>query len=218
MFASRSVSSGSLDVYDTYMKHHPMPVLEGEVKELYEFAYGTETYHRYCDTPKTIHGAIPPTKKQLETLDAMILKTNPPCVHKPHHDVESLFWVLLYVLIHAQPLERSPGVDLEPFWDVRTWFHRHEMGSKNPDCRSPFFRFGVPRFIRSFLDPKLAPLAGLISKLLAHIYPNYDLFETPPPPEHLHEVMRRLLLKQIHLMKDPIALDPKASRPVKHDV
>ncbi|KAJ3491341.1 hypothetical protein NLI96_g784 [Meripilus lineatus] len=217
MFVSRTVSLGSLRICESAKKYLRMPVLEGEVKELYEFAYGAETYDRYCDTPDTIHGVKPVTEKELDRM--LIGYTDRPARHKPHHDAESIFWVLLYVLIHAQPLERSPEANLKRFWTVRSWFHSQTIGArKTIDARFPFFHHqSRPKFIRSYLDPKLAPLAGLISQLLIHINPEYDLFETPPPPEHLHEAMRRLLLKFIHSMKDPIALDPRASRPLEHD-
>ncbi|KAJ3491351.1 hypothetical protein NLI96_g773 [Meripilus lineatus] len=216
MFISRTVSRSSVRVSDDVKDYLRMPVLEGEVRELYEFAYGTETYDRYCDTPKTVHGALPLTAKQLNMFGKS--DARPPFFHKPHHDAESLFWVLLYVLIHAQPLERSRKANLEPFWTVRRWFHYQEIGARRLfDARAPFFRDRSLKFIRSYLDPKLAPLAGLISQLLGHVYPEYDLFETPPPSEHLHEAMRRLLLKFIHSMKDPITLDPRVSRPLEHD-
>ncbi|KAJ3491348.1 hypothetical protein NLI96_g776 [Meripilus lineatus] len=214
MFMSRSGSKGAVrwqeNVPYRSAAYWPMPTLEGEVRELYELAYGSEMYDRYCDTPETEHGARPND----------FIRPGPgeklPFVHKPHHDVESLCWALIYMLFHVQPLERTEEVDLGGFWAVREFFHNHEDANNPGDSRNQFF--GGWTDFRVCLDPKLTSFNGFIWEILYQIQPEYDLLDPPPPPGHLHEAIRRLLLKAICEMEDPIALDPGNLRPLTYPV
>ncbi|KAJ3491352.1 hypothetical protein NLI96_g772 [Meripilus lineatus] len=104
-----------------------MLTLEGEVKELYKFAYGEEEYNRHCDTPGTVHGSKSLT---IERSEEMTRSQPPPFVHQPYHDAESLYWVLVDVLLHAQPLERTNEVDLGNFWGARKIIHDHAIFPK----------------------------------------------------------------------------------------
>ncbi|KAJ3491342.1 hypothetical protein NLI96_g782 [Meripilus lineatus] len=213
MFMSRSGSKGAVRWCRTdphaFALYPEMPKLQGKARQLYELAYGSEMYDRYCDCLWTRHGA------RLKNWDHPEPGEKRLFVHKPHHDVESLCWVLIYMLIHVQPLERIEGVNLPAFWTVRNFFHNLEKKKKPRDPRDNFWEKGKFTIINS-LDPKLQPLTEFIWQILRHIRPEYDLFDPPPPLEHLHEAIRRLLLKAIYEMEDPIALDTEKLRPLAY--
>ncbi|KAJ3481248.1 hypothetical protein NLI96_g7778 [Meripilus lineatus] len=212
IYVARTVSRGALRYDYPPIGDFPMPALEGEVKELYKFAYGEEEYDHYCDAPGTVHGSKPFVRTLIPPIESEL----PPFIHKPHHDAESLYWVLLDVLLHVQPLERTDGADLGHFWHVRNLIH----DSSGPSQRNYFLLHSLPdytRYIEYALDPKLASVAPLLADLAAQVYPEYDLFDPPPPPEHLHEAMRRLLLQFIYSMENPIALDPGVTRPLQKE-
>ncbi|KAJ3491354.1 hypothetical protein NLI96_g770 [Meripilus lineatus] len=213
MFMSRSGSKGAVRWYSHLpyrtTLYRPMPTLEGEVRELYELAYGSEMYNHYCDTPETTHGARPKNLRIPGEGEKL------PFVHKPHHDVESLCWVMIYTLFHAQPLERTEGLNLTPFWNVHHLFHDHEIRYDGMELRDYFWKLGMTA-ISDSLDPKLESFTDFIWDVLRQIGPEYDLLYPPPPPEHLHEAIRRMLLKAIYEMEDPIALDPGKSRPLSY--
>ncbi|KAJ3481256.1 hypothetical protein NLI96_g7780 [Meripilus lineatus] len=214
IYVARTVSRGALRYDYSPIDDFPMPALEGEVKELYKFAYGEQEYDHYCDAPGTVHGSKPFVRTLIPPIESEL----PPFIHKPHHDAESLYWVLLDVLLHVQPLERTDGADLRSFWDVRALTHQH--GSLGMSQKDFFLIHSLPdylHYIEDALDPKLASLAPLLGDLAAQVYPEYDLFDPPPPPEHLHEAMRRLLLQFIYSMEDPIALDPGVTRPLRKE-
>ena len=210
---SRSGSKGAVHWHGTYPSsstfYCTMPTLKGKVKELYELAYGSETYDRYCDTVWEAHGTM------FKNLMRAGTERKFPFVHKPHHDVESLCWVLIYMLFHVQPLERTERVNLPAFWTVRDFFHEHTEPGPIGDTRSHFVFLSIGD-ITNCLDPKLASVTQLIRNILQYIEPEYELLDPPLPPEYLHEVIRRLLLEAIYKMKDPIALDPGKLRPLAY--
>ncbi len=68
--------------------------------------------------------------------------------------------------------------------------------------------------MESALDPKLAFLGQMLVRMAAQIRPEYGYLSPPPPKDHLHESMRRLLLEQILEMGDSdVDLQPGVSRP-----
>ncbi|KAJ3491349.1 hypothetical protein NLI96_g775 [Meripilus lineatus] len=206
MFAARAFAEERRICIKGPSYKRTMPTLEGDVKELYEFAYGAEAYERYSDASDTIHGSrhIPFKGYYLCTEPDI-----PPPIHMPHHDAESIFWVLFYVLLHAQPLERTDGVNMAGFWTAREWFHEVDLSPKS-DSREKLMMHDF----RIYFDPKLEPITNFLRDLAWQVIPEYDEFDPPPAPEHLHEAMRRLLLQAIHTMQDPIALDPGVTRPL----
>ena len=202
-YIARSVSVGEvLWRKDIYAKFSPMPELQGKVKHAYIEAYGEEAYMSYNDTePRMYHGAE----------FTCIPDDTPTFTHRPDHDMESLFWVLVVVLILAKPLDEPDEITpaLSSTW---AYFDNHTI-SKNPyDPRNNIFGL-TERAWRELLHPKLSCLAGMLRKLADQVQPEYGLLDPQAKPDHLHEAFRRILLEQILAMDDDhIPLTPNVCR------
>ncbi|KAJ3486971.1 hypothetical protein NLI96_g3845 [Meripilus lineatus] len=190
--------------------HEPMPLLEGEAEQLYMQTYGEKAYNDFCDKQGvTFHGVkLPKT-----------FPDDPKYHHLPEHDVESVFWVLYYALIQANP---SPQVDVPKkdnniFYDTMDLFFLHKVHD-GADSREPILTKSKKALERT-LHPGLASLSDMLIKMIAQILPEYGHLPDlkTKRPEHLHEAMRRILLTQIVKMlkdKDPIPL--QAGHPRKY--
>ncbi|KAJ3476873.1 hypothetical protein NLI96_g10860 [Meripilus lineatus] len=188
-----------------------MPTLSPQAKEVYTRSYGQETYNKYNDHNGTTHGGHDSAHS-----------TPPAFVHRPDHDVESIFWVLLTLLLRAQPKEVDPvdRVDLTFYKKVSQVLDSHIIG-ENAACdgREVVLFYTQARF-KQALDPKLGCLAGMLSLMARQVMPEYAHLQPPPHPDHLHEAMRRILLEQILKMVESgeaIPLIPGCSREAFHD-
>ena len=102
-----------------------MPELQGKARDLYIKTYGEETYNAYNDTePKMFHGARFTRRP----------KVIPPFTHRPDHDMESLFWVLVVVLILAKPLNEPDEIQplTSSIWRI---FENHTIDKDPMDDR-----------------------------------------------------------------------------------
>lgn len=138
--------------------------------------------------------------------------------HRPDHDVESFFWVLLATLLQAQPKYSEDDTHLADYWDAYDMFSRHSIqdGREN-DSRTELLSYRERQF-KHALHPKLHNLAPMLSEMAKQVAPEYGYMDPPPALDHLHEAMRRLLLEQIVQMEhahNPIELLPGYMRPLK---
>ena len=178
-----------------------MPELHGKAKELYIKYYGKETYDAYTDVVlNTFHGEryIPDTPDDTKFS------------HRPDHDMESMFWILVFTLLLAKPLG-APDEATPAFQAGYKLFHNHVISDDPFDQRERFLLSGKKRWQQS-LHPKLSSLAGLLWRMADQVKPEYGLLESLPVQDHLHEAFRRLLLEHIISMDDPIPLTPYISR------
>ena len=161
-----------------------MPELEDEAKRLYEDSYGPGTYADYCDKNDTAHGrTVPETFSEMEF------------GHRPDHDVESIYWVLLATLLRAEPRDPLPDPNLTTYWKLYNIFLTHTIERGAPwDSRSLLLGL-TDNTIRLALDPRLSSLAPMLTEMAQQVRPEYAYLQ--PSQEHLHEAMRRLLLRQI---------------------
>ncbi|THG94388.1 hypothetical protein EW026_g7076 [Hermanssonia centrifuga] len=191
-------------------------VLTGLAKSLYVQAYSQQSYDLYADSEGQCH-SVPDT-----------LKTKDQCseyAHRPDHDVESIFWSLIYVLLQLQPLDgEDSNVSGLSEDALLAWKHLHghrvEAATKTSlsiDTRDVLFEFCAGDWNKA-LHPGLSSLAPLLAKMSLQVWPEYGLLAESPPREHLHEAMRRLLLQHIVDMDDPIPLNPRNRRPVPRNV
>ena len=176
-----------------------MPTLGENARKYYIDAYGLAAYDRYRNDNgvDTIHGS--------KYTHSMVVQRK--FVHRPDHDVESIFWVLYLVLLTVRP-----AVPSKDWRDGRNkqalgYFEDHvvAMGVRC-DSRDPLLANNDLALCAS-LEPKLAFLGLMLYEMGCHIAPEYAYVDEEPPKDHLHEVMRRLLLRYIVEMKDPIPLD-----------
>lgn len=191
----------------------PMPHLSSDAKQVYIDTYGQEAYDDYDDSDGTVHrggmpgpGAAPPTY-----------------FHRPDHDVESIFWVLLTSLLNAQPKEVDPRAEAHFFhYENASKMLDYHIITKDADGdeRDGLLSFTTSRFQRA-LDPKLDSLAEMLYMMMRQVRPEYAYLDPPPVKDHLHEAMRRLLLEQILKMQasgDPIPLIPGCPRRIYHNM
>ncbi len=121
MFVARSVASTSLLFEDNPAVFVKMPELGPDALSVYVDAYTRHTYDTYSDKEGRIHGTImPPIGFQSEPAQKTFY-------HRPDHDVESIFWVLLATLMRAQPQVLSDNVDLSCYWDAYDCFLAHTI-------------------------------------------------------------------------------------------
>ena len=220
MYISRAASSGLLVGYN-YARHPQMPTLSDEDQKYYYAAYSKGEYENRNDEEGTCHGCVIPVKsKEQDTRRSRYDSPPdpPPFHHRPDHDVESFFWVLLATLLRAQPRDTNDDPNRKHYWGAYNVLLQHSIGKGNIfDSRSQLLQLGLRTF-RAFLHPNLQSLAPMLCAMADQIEPEYGLFDHPPAPDHLHEAMRRLLLEQIlemHKANEPIYLSPGCQRPLK---
>ncbi|KAJ3486976.1 hypothetical protein NLI96_g3843 [Meripilus lineatus] len=210
MFIARTACANRIrgDPRDQLKLYEPMPRLEGEAKQLYIQTYGEEPYNDFCDKDGvTFHGVERPETSP---------RSPPIFRHMPEHDVESVFWVLFYALIQANP---SPQVEVPPkdtniFHDAMDIFFRHQIHD-GADPRVSILEKSKNDIERT-LHPGLVSLGGMLTEMKYQILPEYGHLQGLNP-EHLHEAMRRILLTQIVEMQkagNPIPL--QAGKPRKY--
>ena len=179
-----------------------MPELDGKAKDAYVKAYGQDVYSSYSDKGSNkVHGRQPPEPSE----------TPLPFSHRPDHDIESIFWVLVFTLMLALP--KGPYEKPSPrFYKGVKKIREHTIDrDEDVDLRDWFFRL-EPTEWPGLFHSKLSPIVGMVEALSLQVYPEYGLLNPPPEEEHLHEAFRRILLNQILSMEDDIPLTPGVSR------
>ncbi|TBU37194.1 hypothetical protein BD309DRAFT_1023770, partial [Dichomitus squalens] len=102
IFIARSVSLGRVITATDSLRGTPMPRLTDDALSLYIAVHGRERYDRYNDEPGApeCHGGRPPAVNPEDIDEAKL----PAFVHRPEHDVESVYWTMVYALLGAQPV------------------------------------------------------------------------------------------------------------------
>jgi hypothetical protein len=138
--------------------------------------------------------------------------------HELDHDVESVFWLLLYWTMVVQPTEGPPEGYIEPiFWSILSQ-------SENPQLREGFvLSLCSGRPLVNLTHSVYEPLLPLISNLAAilvvdrHWLPESDVRKTP---EYICEAFQRLILQFIdsnrneHFMTCPVGESLRQLEPV----
>lgn len=216
IFISRSVSLGkTLGCLSHNIQFQPIPILRGEAKKKYIAAYGAQMYNEWCDEGGKMHGGEPP--------EAADEDADLPFTHKPCHDVESIYWTLMYTLVKARPAG-SPSEDSLPEGVdmVNSLVGQHSIQGQSDEERDDMKRSLFLLTPSVMLDRTLHPmlkksgLGDLLQKLAQQIAPEYAYLDPPPPVDHLHEAFRRILLEtivdiELHPHKN-VALDPDSGR------
>ncbi|TBU21294.1 hypothetical protein BD311DRAFT_812433 [Dichomitus squalens] len=219
LFIARSASLGLVLIDFASLFGAPMPKLTGDALHLYTTAYGQERYDRYNDDPvaRTCHGGRPPTRDSEGEVEVPKL---PTFVHRPEHDVESVYWTMVYALLRVQPagapVERDPSTASAIVWN--TLLSHHIPGEKR--VRSQEKRHEITGMAKQeWLDlfhATMEDVALLLWRITLHVRSEYALWnwEGNFQPDHLHEAVQRLILQYLvdHRDKD-IKLDPSRRRP-----
>ena len=180
-----------------------MPTLDGEAKSRYLDAYGPAAYEAYRNDNgvDTFHGSKYTSSKGIKRA----------FVHRPDHDMESIFWVLLSVLLTVEPKEPSKDSNLDVQYNAmaRAYFDEHtiQKGALS-DSRDPLLEWDTS-YLEYVLDPRFHTFAPMLHEMGRQVIPEYAYLDKEPPKDHLHEAMRRILLRYISEMKDKIDLVPE---------
>ena len=177
-----------------------MPVLQGKAKDLYLKTYGQALYVSFTDRDGLYHGGVVSDEHQESFL------------HRPRHDVESVFWTLFYSLLRVSPQDALEKTTPREFSVALNTLDSHALDRRKLDSRGLLLTWRK-HTLEAALHPKLAPLAPMLELMCRQILPEYAYLSPSPRKDHLHEAMRRLLLQQIVDMgSDTIPLDPHAVR------
>ncbi|EJD48494.1 hypothetical protein AURDEDRAFT_122859 [Auricularia subglabra TFB-10046 SS5] len=128
--------------------------------------------------------------------------TSPGVGHLPRHDVESIFWDLLWALARACPLGSDPLDDVDgEFSRFLDAMFKHDYGK---ETRRPYFT--AARF-EEILHPQLRRFAPLLEDMLLYLsipWHLHDVYDEYIGRYHAHIAMERLLFAEIYA----ITLDP----------
>lgn len=152
------------------MSYVQMPTLSPIAEKTYIRAYGQKAYNDYNDSAGTVHG-----RPYISEEDDVV---EPAFFHRPDHDVESVFWVLLTTLLHAQPQEVTPDVDLSPYMRACRKLDDHIIEENaDADARDKLLDTNAKAF-EKMLDPKLKSLAPMLHRMARQIRPEYAYLST----------------------------------------
>src|SRR5258708_4747138 len=169
-----------------------MPELQDDVLQVYHTLFEPGTYEASHEEDWGID------------IHRMYSLQNPP-LYRPRHDIESLFWVMVDILLHAKPKQSEDSSSIH-----LTKFENTLKGRKYGDPGGSDFFFFPLDWWRGALHPALVPiLAELLHKLALQVGPEYEYLIVPPCSTHLHEAFQRLLLQAVVALKQvpPITLD-----------
>ncbi|CAL1717125.1 unnamed protein product [Somion occarium] len=191
-YIARAVASGEVVHNKLSRTFSSMPSLEGRAKEIYQRVYGQESYDRYEDSAGTFHGGRASSRKA----------TDVTFIHRPDHDVESMFWLLVAVFLLAKPLG-EPDYSTAKLYDAWGAMQRHTIAAPgHSDTREILLsQYNVESW-QAALHPGLSCLAPLLDSLALQVQPEYAMMDPAPPEDHLHEAFRRLILEHIVGMGD----------------
>ncbi|TBU22020.1 hypothetical protein BD311DRAFT_169894, partial [Dichomitus squalens] len=217
LFIARSVSLGTVLLDHVSIRGRPMPRLTGDALQLYTAVYGEERYDGYNDQPAagTWHGGRPPMTLDPDRHRSANL---PAFVHRPEHDVESVYWTMVYALLRAQPIT-APKEDYAPpavaiVWQILLAHHiPPQQSSRKVENRDKIIYSPEEEWLELFCAD-MQDVGVLLWEISQHVRSEYALWEGALRPDHLHEAVQRLILQYLvdHREKD-IKLDPSRRRP-----
>ena len=181
-----------------------MPQLQGKALELYQQAYGKDHYLRYNDSGSTTHGGLSPQACGYDDDDDIDRTKIPAFRHRPEHDIESIDWSMVVVLLRVCPATKreyfAPTAN-EQVWD---WLNSHEIKENVPasawDKRHPIVE-GNLEFWEDLFFPEMRDVARLMFEISKHVRSEYALWEWKDGAyleDHLHEAIQRLIFRYLY--------------------
>jgi hypothetical protein len=190
---------------------HCFPTLSYTAYGLYVAAYKEKkTYDEYTQSFDKMQPAKykPKPKPKPEIGDGSLHRPRKSFLHRPHHDMESVIWVLIDGLVHAWPV----GSELEITKEAKSimlMFYNHNVDGIG-DTRSGIDKIQEEQWL-AILHPQLGFLAGMMAELSKFLYCDWSLWMIrsdddnkplepgviPLKPDFLHEALKRILLQAI---------------------
>ncbi|KAI1787263.1 hypothetical protein LXA43DRAFT_716444 [Ganoderma leucocontextum] len=215
MFIARSVCVGSLFISSASVTAVGMPELTGDALHRYNTVHGPARYDKYPPELKMggakQHGFTPPPPIHPPTF-----QSNLTYVHRPEHDVESVFWTMLYALLLVKPKDGKAEKNASPafgrIWDT---LNSHSI-EENPgeDCRNVIFDCRISTWMDAF-DESMRDVGVMLCNIANQVKTEWALWESSArTPDHLHEAFQRIILQYLvdHSDKD-VTLLPGQTRP-----
>ncbi|KAK0457673.1 uncharacterized protein EV420DRAFT_472252 [Desarmillaria tabescens] len=195
MFIARAVEAGQLQANINFSQ---MPqISDVTVAERYSNSHQGEAMRTFRDEGESCHGSRVNMSKWMGRNDENQRKAW--FHHQPRHDVESVGWCIIAFFLRAQPKE------LEGVEDSLKELHNAWEILSGP-VRLGLLTWPQQQWERA-LHPRLKFLGDFLLKLGAQMEPEYGFLDPPPAEDHLHEAFQRLLLNQIHDMKEDVELN-----------
>ncbi|EJD48525.1 hypothetical protein AURDEDRAFT_162484 [Auricularia subglabra TFB-10046 SS5] len=141
-------------------------------------------------------------KARLKVRPRLPLFSDPLDLHRAHHDMETVYWDLLWTFVRALPQGSDPypaGNLANSLGDMCTQMLQHQLGNEG----SRYSYLKPSRSFEEFLHPGLVHFAGLFRSLSQyflipwHRYVRDGIVEI----DHAHHAVRRLLLTEIVLLR-----------------
>ncbi|KAG8694337.1 hypothetical protein FRC09_009908 [Ceratobasidium sp. 395] len=160
-----------------------MPTLEGQALRLHQKYSPPE----YTQRPEILSGPFP---------------DEPPPIsfaRRLFHDAESVFWIIAWFLVNsAGPSAEEYSAKNKPLELFRfiSAMNSHTMNQARVDSR-PFVVFSTERDWRKVLHPDLCCVAGMLADMRTYVVLPEWGYVPELDPEHVHEALMRLLLKEI---------------------
>ncbi|CAE6434390.1 unnamed protein product [Rhizoctonia solani] len=180
-FIARSVSTG--DLLDP-------EVFNGGGVDLPPMTESLSDYREYMHTSEydTLKSSGPATRSEVEF------------AHRLFHDAESTFWVIVWTLarsVKEGSEQETPHPIFCQFYHV---IYRH---FPDPGAMDTRLTLCLPSetYWRSVLHPDLAVLAPMLHQMFRYIQPDWA-YRPELDPEHVHEALMRLLLKELVRMEN----------------
>ena len=176
-------------------------ILEGRAYDMFTAVYGTERYDLYTHTlNKLLAGEIPkvdpflPESRDKPGPDEETGEEPTGAIpHMPIHNIESIFWTILWFLLRAWPSDsQSESGNVFRYWANLLLNHRvgYEAGS-----RAQLLRLKVTQFVE-ILHPNCRSLAPMLKNMAVYISQKWSQYPSVPA-DHGHEIFKRLLLREI---------------------
>lgn len=162
-----------------------MSKLEGRALELCQSINGIE-YQKFTEMVQ---------KTELPDQRPTIVHT-----HRLFHDAESTFWVMAWTLARSVPQNYL----VEKEWPVAFADFVYAMEKHRPGSAKYETRLNTPRELeewRNILHPSLSSMAPMLHQMYLYVSPEWG-YRCELDPEHVHEVIMRLLLVEIVRIQD----------------
>ena len=197
-----------------------MPVLPEDARNRYIERHGSRYY---VDTEQRTHGGLSPKEQGTKYTPAELVEKY---YHRGDHDVESIFWSMVCVLLRAKPVtyqaeKYATGLYSEVWKELLS----HEIHEQPRDGNLQLHRDGrdsildqAEEYWIGLFPPEMREVAILLYDMSQHVRSEYGLWEWEDgqyDEAHLHEALQRLIFAYLWKNKsNPIPLDPSNLRSI----
>ncbi|KAF8581019.1 hypothetical protein K439DRAFT_1662495 [Ramaria rubella] len=164
--------------------------LDGEARQRFISSYSGESYDAFNAFLDSVLAGTFPTKDPFSSSEETAT-----IVHQPFHDVESMFWVIVWFLMRTWPEDSCEPEITDQYKLSTAAMLGHRIGTDGFGLRKDLLRY-KDRIWERILHSECRPLASMLANMAAYLGIRW-LSHPDAPPCHSHEALKRLLLKEI---------------------